>query len=80
MFGCTGRKLVLNGIAHPEFYGDVNRDGKFRYDPGKRMNPFNEIILIGNRLNTVTVVHICPFTVLQCVDIFILALTKVIFF
>ena len=30
-FGCTCRKLISNGIAHPHFYGNVvNRERKFR--------------------------------------------------
>ena len=46
-FGCTCRKLISNGIAHPHFYGNVNRARKFRNDPCKFITPLNKLILKG---------------------------------
>ena len=53
-FGCTCRKLISNGIAHPHFYGNVvNRARKFRNDPCKLVAPLNKLILKGYLFNTV---------------------------
>ena len=51
-FGCTCRKLISNGIAHPHFY-IVNRAQTFRNDPGKLIGPLNKLILKGYQFNTV---------------------------
>ena len=53
-FGCTCRKLISNGIAHPHVYGNVvNRARKFRNDPCKLVAPLNKLILKGYLFNTV---------------------------
>ena len=53
-FGCTCRKLISNGIAHPHFYGNVvNPARKFRNDPCKLVAPLNKLILKGYLFNTV---------------------------
>lgn len=45
-FGCIGRKLISNWIAHLTVYGeDVNRAQKLRYDLDKHINSLNELLL-----------------------------------
>ena len=53
-FGVPVEKLISNGIAHPNSYGDVvYRARKLTNDPGKLIGPLSKLILKGYKFNTV---------------------------